>query len=451
MEDTYEVIKSEQPTEALSTSEVLRIFRESDNLDEIKSAVKKAADRLYATFATADARDKDGELIPIQDLISQQEILMERGGVVIDTHSNKPVGKTIAYKVMPEPLKGRMGILHLNQIYSHHKLDDKVWEETQNGKRTGSSVGGQNIGAEYAMVDGLPTKVLQNFQWFETSNVPSPANGLALNQAVSMVAKGEQPGPEFFVKLGNDVFKMEKLNPLPQTTVAPNVTKNSERDMGIAVESKEHPEMTEQTITQLVDDHLRENPNYYSQEDAKKNFINKESQEQTHQIDSVMINDDKSDCLFVSNIEKGDTAMDNKLEDVKKSLAALSPEEKAALLAEVAKASAPEDKDEDKEKKKAEASLDALADGSQPEAKKPSEAGQIDALKSDVANIVKGMGAMAEAMKSLADVHKSAAAPRPSAEQEAENVKKYNETAMSLALGQKKASWAEVQKMFVPQ
>ncbi|RME52497.1 hypothetical protein D6783_04560 [Candidatus Woesearchaeota archaeon] len=189
-------MRKQENKNGLETWEVIKIFRESNDLEEIKKAVENAKDRLYATFSTVDVRDKEGEKIPIEEAIEQQKAQMERGGVVTDMHSNDIVGRTLAWKVMPHPAtNGRLGILQLNKIYSGTDYLDQVWKEIQEGKRTGSSLGGRNKDVEIVVEDGLPTRVLRGFEHYETATVYSPANQLALNQAVSAVAKSTKATP----------------------------------------------------------------------------------------------------------------------------------------------------------------------------------------------------------------------------------------------------------------
>lgn len=191
MKGLFAITKS-MDSEGYSTEEVLTVFRNTDDLDEIKSCVEKAKDRLYASWASVETVDKEGELIRISDVINSQETLMKRGAPITDTHTNRVIGRTLAYKVLTHPVTNTLGVLHLNMVFSDYSGDDEVWEETKNGTRTGSSVGGRKKGEEYAQnADGSYYKVLTGFEQYETASVVSPANPLALNHAVSAVAKSE--------------------------------------------------------------------------------------------------------------------------------------------------------------------------------------------------------------------------------------------------------------------
>lgn len=182
------VAKSE--SNGLSTDEVIRTFLEADDIPTIKASVERAGERLYATWASVEARDKTGQVIPIDDIIKQQDILLERNGPITDMHTNRVVGQTLAYKVMEHPQTKTLGVFHLNKIFDHHEIDDEVWKETQSGMRTGSSVGGYNKTKSITQEpDGRITEVLHGFAQLETASVYSPANQYSLNEAVSIVAK----------------------------------------------------------------------------------------------------------------------------------------------------------------------------------------------------------------------------------------------------------------------
>lgn len=227
----------------MSTAQILQVFRESEDLDEIKAAVEQAQDRLYTSWASVQARDNAKELIPIEEVIAQQDILLNRAGPISDMHTNKIVGRTLAYKVLEHPTTKTLGVLHLNKIYNDNPVDHQVWKEIQNGERTGSSVGGLNTGDAFEMYDGKMTKVLTGFHQYETASVDNPCNPFATNTAVSAVAKANTETP------GKSITEQFKV--------------------GFDVERKEHSQFSDSEVGQVVIDHLREDPEYYMK-DTKK-------------------------------------------------------------------------------------------------------------------------------------------------------------------------------------
>ncbi len=184
-------VKKENVNKGLQEEEVIRIFENSIELEQIKQAVENATDRLYATWISVDATDNAGESIPIEDVITNQDVLMKRGGPVSDTHTNKIVGKTLAYKVLEHPESKTLGVIHLEKIYDDNPADNLVWGEIIDGTRTGSSVGGvsSSMSLSKDKATGKPTKVLEEFAHMETASVEKPCNPFATNIAYSVVAK----------------------------------------------------------------------------------------------------------------------------------------------------------------------------------------------------------------------------------------------------------------------
>ena len=178
----------------LETEEVLEVFNSVNDLDKIKKAVEHAKDRIYVSWATVDMKDNEGQVIPIDDIIKEQKNLMERNGPITDSHTNRIIGETMAYKVLQHPESKTTGILHLDKIFSHNDLDAQVWDEIQTGKRKGSSVGGYNdsVSTTFDKVTGTVAEKVEGFKQLETASVDNPCNPLALNEAFSLVAKGDK-------------------------------------------------------------------------------------------------------------------------------------------------------------------------------------------------------------------------------------------------------------------
>jgi hypothetical protein len=230
-------IKKQDQTK-LSIEEVVKGFNESDNLEDIKAMVEKAADRMYVSWASVDAKDKAGERIPIADIVKNQETLItKRGGPITDEHSNNVVGKTWAYKVLEHPKSRTMGVLHLNQIFADNVKDDEVWKGILSGKKTGSSVGGLTEDKKTFEVEstGGVTTVLNGFKQFETSIVENPCNPFATNEGFSVIAKSVSGAP------ASETTKM-----VEEKNVAA-VTKQDENDM-----TSEAPEVSLDDVITLV-------------------------------------------------------------------------------------------------------------------------------------------------------------------------------------------------------
>lgn len=190
MDNILIISKAEENT--YSTDEVIEAFNSANSLEDMSKYVENAQERLYTSWATVDALDKDGQKVPISEAIKQQEILMERGAPIRSGHQEKDVGKTLAYRILEHPITKTLGILHLNKIYSHNILDDKVWNDTVKKGKGGSSVGGFSTNKEMIYSDNGIFEELKGFNWLETTLTDKPRNAYSTGHSFSQVAKSEE-------------------------------------------------------------------------------------------------------------------------------------------------------------------------------------------------------------------------------------------------------------------
>lgn len=251
--------------------EVIEAFNRLDSLDDIVKYVEKANDRLYISWATVDAVDKEGEKIPIDEAIEKKQVLMNRGAPIQDSHTNKNIGKTLAYKVAIHPDTKTVGILDLNKIYNDNALDDQVWSETVSGERSGSSVGGFNTKSSFGTdSDGSFFKSLLGFEWLETSNVKSPCNPFSTNPAVSLIAK------ENSNKMvdNQEVTKQEEVmtEETPETSVEDRIVKLEQAMSVLSEKLEEVLQATAGTPTEEVTEaeKAEENPEEDKEESTEK-------------------------------------------------------------------------------------------------------------------------------------------------------------------------------------
>jgi len=193
-----ETLYISKETDTYSTDEVKLCFINSENIEEIKAYVEKADERLFVSWASVDGYDNDREKIPIDLVIKAQDELMKRGAPIMYRHTNKNIGKTLAYKVAQHPKTNKLGVLHLNKVYNSLPIDDEVWQDIKTGKLKGLSVGGQGVigSKEYDDETGSMIDIYSKFGQYETSVAQNPSNPLAINEAFSCVAKEKQMGEE---------------------------------------------------------------------------------------------------------------------------------------------------------------------------------------------------------------------------------------------------------------
>lgn len=148
--------------------------------------------RRFVAWASVEVIDREGEVIPMSELRKIMPQIMERGGPIQDSHSNRNVGRILNYSFAEKEVDGEMkdGLLILAKIYDHTDLDDKVWYEMKEGERKGISFGGAADDAQLDVkFDGEDADILRKLEGYEFSTVYEPANQEANNVAVNPLAK----------------------------------------------------------------------------------------------------------------------------------------------------------------------------------------------------------------------------------------------------------------------
>ncbi len=493
--------QSLDPTSALSTEEVLRAFNNTSDLDEIREAVTNAEDRIYASWASVDVRDRDGERIDIQDIIDDQEVLLRRGGPISDSHTNAIVGKTMAYKVLTHPKSNTLGVMHLNRIFSDNPADDLVWKETVSGERKGSSVGGISLQDRFEIEPdtGEMTRVRENFRQYETANVEDPSNPLSLHEAVSAVAKSYKgnklvkiSAAEAVVLKGvlDRVQKPEELDRMVEAILAnpdfkPQEGRTREESafaiaqsqLGKPVEKQENlygPHEHSTDNPEGLHTHPENNPELEAPVTAKKSdgVIKENDNTTVYESNSVT---KKEGLKMDSEVTKRFEGIEKSLGDISKALVALAPtdeENKEAVAA--ANEEEPKDlvqKQEEDEKKKEEEKVDKEEDEDKDKVEKEEAAGDIAGLQGkdkpdnpdpDAPNdndVIKGLqdklkaqdGKLEKIQKDMVAVQKSTT-ERPTYESEATKVmKKFSDEnssmAMDIATGKVTKNWQQIHKI----
>ena len=163
----------------------------SSDYDNIEITDDK--DRLFKAWGSVEIVDKDGELIPMSVFAKIMPKIMERGGVLIDNHTNRVVGRILNYEFRKKD--GNDGLLLTGKVFDHFKIDDQVWNELKSGIRKGISFGGRRVQSSIKKAvddDGKPYYILGDVEGYEFSIVNKPANPEATIEAVNMIAKGEE-------------------------------------------------------------------------------------------------------------------------------------------------------------------------------------------------------------------------------------------------------------------
>lgn len=146
-------------------------------------------DRVFKSYGSVEIRDSDGEIIPMDEFEKIMPTVMKRGGTIIDSHSNKPVGKLLNYNFIDKEVNGKLrkGILLTGQIFKDYKLDDEVWDKIKKGIYKGMSFGGRAFETKFDF-DNKAT-LLKNLEGYEWSVCEQPANPEATFQDINYIAK----------------------------------------------------------------------------------------------------------------------------------------------------------------------------------------------------------------------------------------------------------------------
>jgi len=200
-------------------------------------------DRLVEGWATVEVEDSDNEILPVDEMEKEMPTWIERGAPIMDSHTNKQIGKGVSWETANHPDVGKPGIKVKYKIFKGKQLDDIVWGEIKSGERKGLSWGGISWEPSETVHDkfsGSRATKLHGLEQYEVSSVKNPSCPLALNEAANLVAK---------------TAKEENLN-----------VSRDQITQGIKTEM-EHAETVNNDMGIIVGialDHLREDPDYYT-------------------------------------------------------------------------------------------------------------------------------------------------------------------------------------------
>lgn len=178
----------------LRSDEIIFDEPEQFPLDEILNE----KDRIARGWMTTEVRDKQGDLIPIEEFKRVMNTWMKRGAPINDKHTNKHVGKGLSWHEGKHPRTGKDGIILDYQIFDDYILDDKVWEEIKSHKRTGLSIGGiATQPSTYEKTAGQSTRRLAGLELYEVSSVDNPANQGSQNTHINYLAKSDVEASQY--------------------------------------------------------------------------------------------------------------------------------------------------------------------------------------------------------------------------------------------------------------
>ncbi len=153
---------------------------------------KGDADRTFEGWGSVEVIDKEGDFIPMSALKEIMPILVnERGGPIIDSHSNRVVGKIEGYEFGKNE-DGEDGVWIKGRVYNHYAVDDYVWNKIREGEYKGLSLGGEAFDVEPVTINGKRCNKIKNPQVLEWSIVSNPANQGSYIKNVNYIAKSDK-------------------------------------------------------------------------------------------------------------------------------------------------------------------------------------------------------------------------------------------------------------------
>jgi HK97 family phage prohead protease len=147
--------------------------------------------RLVEGFANVSVLDRQGDVVPAEAMSAAMIDYMAKGGIILLSHENKPVGKVLQWDVQKTD-SGAEGIHIIAEIHADSGIGDAAWKMLKEKTLTGFSIGGvakkiQEIRAKGAT--GGVARQLSNIELNEISLVQIPANQMSTVENLSL-AKG---------------------------------------------------------------------------------------------------------------------------------------------------------------------------------------------------------------------------------------------------------------------
>ncbi len=154
--------------------------------------------RLFKGYLTVEMVDKQNEITIRDELLKVVPVWINRGGPISDNHSNRIVGRGLAYEktdVWDEDSKRSYpAIMILGEIYKNYQLDDFIWEAIKTGEYKGLSFGGSTKTNRVPVVqeNGQIAYALKDLEQYEVAVCKDPAVPLALIVDHNHIAKSMQ-------------------------------------------------------------------------------------------------------------------------------------------------------------------------------------------------------------------------------------------------------------------
>ena len=189
--------------------------------------------RYFSGFVSTDILDKQNDIVVCEKAYERISNHIERGGTMIDTHTNRTVG-TFIYADIRKSASGHNGIYAYGVIYQGEPYHDTVWNQIKKGiecpscmdVRKGFSIGGFALDTRSSCDASGCHRDILDMSIHEISVCKDPASPESMIQDVNMLAKSmdtiEQSGNAINKTLRDDEPAMEaQPSAMPQAPQMP--------------------------------------------------------------------------------------------------------------------------------------------------------------------------------------------------------------------------------------
>ncbi len=164
--------------------------------DDSDILIVEESDRRFEAWGAVNVIDRVGELVPVEQVEKLMPIYMKRGGILMDSHSGRHVGRVEKWeKRFNEKVKAD-GIYLFGCIYKDLKIDDAIWNFIKSGTYKGISIGGQDFGKKMSCDQSRCFNEIEDMEFWEFSIVENPMNKAAWLTTFNKLAKSDEPEPK---------------------------------------------------------------------------------------------------------------------------------------------------------------------------------------------------------------------------------------------------------------
>jgi hypothetical protein len=199
-------------------------MEELKKIDNSDISIGNDDNRSFEAWATVSAIDKAGELVPVDKVERNMPIYMERGGVLMDSHSGRHVGKVDSWERKYNEDAKADGIYIKAHVFKNLKIDDAIWGFIKSGVYKGISIGGQDWGKTMKCNKDRCFNEIDDLEMWEFSIVESPCQKNSWITNFNNIAKSEEVinhndmGANILAKLENNLInKMDNALSNSQT------------------------------------------------------------------------------------------------------------------------------------------------------------------------------------------------------------------------------------------